>query len=524
MNMDMESYPLCNLQSEALAPEAACVVVFGATGDLSRRKIFPALFDLFLGGRLPEDLVMLGFARRPLTDEAFRGDLEVGCRTYAHSRNFDQATWKEFSSRISYLEADLDEAVGYERLARVLGGKERMPGLPDGQRLPANALFYLAVGPEHFGPIADQLGSAGLGSAGFASTGRGRADPNGPGGWRRLVVEKPYGADGKSARRLTEVLQRNFDEKDIYRIDHYLGKETVQNLLYLRFSNSIFEPLWNRNHIEAIDISVFETEGIGGRGGYYDKAGASRDMLQNHLVQLMCLTTMEPPASLDPESIRDEKVKVLQSITLKGARDLLFGSRRGQYSRGKSAEGKEIRAYVEEAKVRPESGTETYVSLRLDLDNWRFSGVPISLRTGKAFAEKYSEIVIHFRRPPVALFAAQCGDALVPNALTIRIQPDEGVWLRFNAKVPGMPAIKPSELRFSYREVADYLPEAYERLITDALSGDSTLFIRADESQEAWRIVDALEEAWAGTDPQGDSAQGGLILYPAGSPVPGREP
>jgi glucose-6-phosphate 1-dehydrogenase len=349
------------------------------------------------------------------------------------------------------------------------------------------------------------------------------ANQGGSGGWRRLVVEKPYGADGGSARRLTEALQRNFDEKDIYRIDHYLGKETVQNLLYLRFSNSIFEPLWNRNHIEAIDISVFETEGIGGRGGYYDQAGASRDMLQNHLVQLMCLTTMEPPASLDPESIRDEKVKVLQSITLKGAKDLLSRSRRGQYAQGRSPDGKDIPAYVEEAKVRPESRTETYVSLRLELDNWRFSGVPITLRTGKAFAEKYSEIVIHYRRPPVALFAAQCGDALVPNALTIRIQPDEGVWLRFNAKVPGMPAIKPSELRFSYREVADYLPEAYERLITDALSGDSTLFIRADESEGAWRIVDALEEAWAGADPGGEPAQGGLILYPAGSSVPGLE-
>ncbi|MCX7027696.1 MAG: glucose-6-phosphate dehydrogenase [Spirochaetes bacterium] len=517
MSIGDETYPVCNLQSLALVPDAACFVVLGATGDLSRRKIFPALFDLFSDSRLPETLVMLGFARHPLLDQDFRHDLEAGCRSYARRREFDEAAWQAFSSRIFYLEADLEEAAGYERLARVLGGRERLPGLPESQSLPANALFYLAVSPEHFGPIADRLGSACLGSSERSS---GAVNPSGLCGWRRLVVEKPYGADGKSARELTRVLQRNFKEEDIYRIDHYLGKETVQNLLYIRFSNSIFEPLWNRNHIESIDISVFETEGIGQRGGYYDKAGASRDMLQNHLIQLMCLTTMEPPASLDPESIHDEKVKVLKSITLKGTRDLLSRSRRGQYTRGSSPGGKEIPAYVEEAKVRPDSRTETYVSLRLELDNWRFSGVPITLRTGKAFADKYSQIVIHFRRPPTALFAAQCRETLVHNALTIRIQPDEGVWLRFNAKVPGMPSIKPSELRFSYRETADYLPEAYERLITDALSGDSTLFIRADESEEAWRIVDALEKAWSSADPMGNPFEGGLLEYAAGSPVP----
>ncbi|HEY9054369.1 MAG TPA: glucose-6-phosphate dehydrogenase, partial [Rectinemataceae bacterium] len=339
-------------------------------------------------------------------------------------------------------------------------------------------------------------------------------------GWRRLVVEKPYGRDLASSRALTAVLQRNFDERDIYRIDHYLGKETVQNLLYLRFANSIFEPLWNREHIESIQISVFETEGIGQRAGYYESAGAARDMLQNHLIQLLCLATMEPPATLDPESIRDEKVKVLRSISLGSRKGILANSRRGQYARGTDAAGRPVQAYAEEERVRPGSTTETYAALRLELNNWRFSGVPITLRTGKAFARKFSQIDVRFRRPPAALYAARCGEELLDNCLTIRIQPDEGVWLRFNAKVPGKPAIRARELRFSYTEAESSLPEAYERLIGDALSGDSTLFIRADESEGAWRIVDAVEEAWAGADPGASPDEGGLSLYPAGSPIP----
>ncbi len=505
-----ESYPLCNLESSALTPESAVFVVFGATGDLSHRKIFPALFDLFAGGILPGSLIMIGFARKELDDSIYRADLKASCAKYARRGNFTEAQWEAFSSRIFYLASDLDDPSGYETLADMLGGGNASFAARLGnKRLPVNILFYLAVGPEFFGAIAGRLGKAGLGSSGET-----------PGGWRRLVVEKPYGSDGTSAKALTADLHEAFAEKDIYRIDHYLGKETVQNLLYLRFANSVFEPVWNRNHIESIEISVFETEGIGSRGGYYDKAGAARDMLQNHLVQLMCLTTMEPPASLDPESIRDEKVKVLQSISRSVQGNILSRSIRGQYAEGMDAGGGKIRAYRDEAKVGPDSTTETYVSLQVELDNWRFSGVPITLHTGKAFASKFSQIIIHFRRPPIALFAAQCGDSLMHNTLTIRIQPDEGVWLRFNAKVPGIPAIKASELHFSYREVADYLPEAYERLIADALAGDSTLFIRADESEHAWRIVDALESAWASADPSAAPDAGGLLMYPAGSPVP----
>ncbi len=518
MEIKSENYPICSLEGRAFAPEPAIFVIFGATGDLSHRKIFPALFDLFAEGILPPDLLVIGFARKPLDDNSFRADLMQSCAKYARRGKFSEEQWGSFAQRVFYLCSDLDDPDGFRRLADMIDGRDAGFAVKlKGHALPANVLFYLAVGPEHFGAIAGRLGSAGLGSASLGSAALASKAAK---GWRRLVVEKPYGRDGESAKSLTASLHASFSEKDIYRIDHYLGKETVQNLLYLRFANLVFEPVWNRNHIEAVDISVFETEGIGGRGGYYDSAGAARDMLQNHLIQLMCLTTMEPPASLDPESIRDEKVKVLRSISSSMLEDMVARSRRGQYVEGRGAGGETLPAYRDESRVKPDSSTETYASLRFELDNWRFSGVPITLSTGKAFAQRFSQIVIHFRRPPSALFAAQCGDSLMHNTLTIRIQPDEGVWLRFNAKVPGMPAIKASELRFSFREVADYLPEAYERLIADALSGDSTLFIRADESEHAWRIVDALEKAWASADTAAAPEAGGLILYPAGSPIP----
>ncbi|HWP67974.1 MAG TPA: glucose-6-phosphate dehydrogenase, partial [Rectinemataceae bacterium] len=306
MTIQPESYPLCNLDTNMFSPEPAFFVVFGATGDLSRRKIFPALFDLFFDKILPDELLMIGFARKPLDNAAFRADLRLGCVKYSRHGDFSDEQWVAFSERIFYLASDLNDPAGYRKLSNIIAGSEALPGaVVPAMRLPANTLFYLAVGPEYFGTIAEKLGEAGLGSAGPTRDGSGgSASTNDAmaGGWRRLVVEKPYGSDGMSAKRLTELLHRHFAESDIYRIDHYLGKETVQNLLYLRFANSVFEPVWNRNHIESIEISVFETEGIGGRGGYYDSAGAARDMLQNHLIQLMCLTTMEPPASLDPES------------------------------------------------------------------------------------------------------------------------------------------------------------------------------------------------------------------------------
>ena len=488
-----ESYGYCDLSGTALEPEAAAIVVFGATGDLARRKIFPALYNLERQGILPRESRIIGFARRELSLEAFLEQMRGACVLYSHSKPLDEAAWERLAGRVSYHRGSFDEESDY----RALAGRLSEPGVP------ANALFYLAVAPEEFAVVARGLAQAGLG---------GRAGGVRQ-GFRRLVVEKPFGRDQESARSLNATLQSCFEEDDIFRIDHYLGKETVQNLLYFRFANSIFEPLWNRNHIESVHIDVLETGGIGSRAGYYERAGAARDMLQNHLIQLLCLVAMEPPASLDPESVRDEKVKVLKSIRDYSSSELLARSTRGQYLGGKSAEGQALPAYADEERVAPGSTTETFVSLRLDVDNWRFAGVPFTLRTGKALDRQVSEITVTFRKPPATLFACYCGELLSPNVLTLRIQPDEGMWLRVNAKEPGADRVAPKELRFAYRERNDaYFPEAYERLIADALAGDSTLFIRSDETEEAWRIVDALEAAWAeGPPPR---------LYPVGSSGP----
>jgi glucose-6-phosphate 1-dehydrogenase len=499
----------CRLDTSRFSPEPALFFVFGASGDLASRKIFPALYDLYLEKQLPSDLLMVGAARREYSTEEFREIMHKAC--VAHSRHKAEAlheeAWRDFSRRIFYFRNDVEDASSYAAIRKLVVGRDRrvLAGLSPDAGLPENTLYYLAVTPEFFPVIAENLGRAGCGSDASAK------------GWRRLVVEKPYGKDQQSAARLTEALHRWFDEREIYRIDHYLGKEAVQNLLHFRFANTMFEPVWNRNYIDRIEITVAEQDGIGARGGYYDGFGAARDMLQNHLTQLLCLTVMEPPASLSPEHIRDEKVKVLRAIPEYSEAQIVARVRRGQYTEGTNARGEAVPDYRAEQKVRPDSTTETYASLMLSVENWRFSGVPITLRTGKALAEKYSEIVLYFKRPPSALFAALCGDLLAPNSLTVRIQPDEGIWLSFNAKVPGEPAIRSNSLRFSYREVTDYFPEAYERLILDALSGDSTLFIRADESELAWKVIDRVEAAWVAVEPDSNPREGGLFRYPAGT-------
>ena len=494
MSNSNEEYGYCDLSGNALEPEAAAIVIFGATGDLARRKIFPALYNLERMGILPPEATVIGFARRDLSLEEFRSQMHDACALFSHSKPLDEAAWRRLAGRISYLRGSFDDQAAYGALALRLAE----PGMP------TNALFYLAVAPEEFAAVAQGLATAGLGCDSV------RRSSGECGALRRLVVEKPFGRDSASARTLNSTLQSCFAEEDIFRIDHYLGKETVQNLLYFRFANSIFEPLWNRNHIESVEIDVLETGGIGSRGGYYDRAGAARDMLQNHLTQLLCLVAMEPPAGLDPESVRNEKVKVLKSIRDYTSAELLERSKRGQYSAGRAADGSPMPAYADEGRVAPGSATETFVSLRVEVDNWRFAGVPFTLRTGKALDRQMSEIRVAFKRPPATLFSGYCGDLLSPNVITLRIQPDEGMWLGFNAKQPGAARVVPKELRFSYRERNDaYFPEAYERLIADALAGDSTLFIRSDEAEEAWRVVDALEAAWAkGPAPQ---------LYPAGS-------
>ncbi|HUW40939.1 MAG TPA: glucose-6-phosphate dehydrogenase [Rectinemataceae bacterium] len=486
----------CVMDDEDQLIEPAVIVIFGATGDLALRKIFPALYNLDRMERLHPQTKVLGFARKPYSREEFVGVIEKAVSRFSHTQPLQPELWARLADRMDYFRGDLDDSAAFARLAALLAG-------PD---LPVNKLFYLAMGPDLFGPTAKHLAEAGLGSAE-----RG-ACPDGT--FRRLVVEKPYGSDRASAKALSKTLQDYFSECDIFRIDHYLGKETVQNLIYLRFANSIFEPVWNRNHIESIEIDVLESGGIGSRGGYYDRAGASRDMMQNHLVQLLCLTAMEPPATLKPESIREEKVKVLNSIHTYSKEELLARSVRGQYGPGHLADGSETAGYRAEPKVAADSRTETFAALRLEVDNWRFAGVPFTLRTGKALDRQMSEIRVRFRRPPSTLFQGHCGDSLAPNLLTIRIQPDEGMWLGFNAKVPGVARIDVNELRISYRERNnDYFPEAYERLIGDALAGDPTLFIRADEAEEAWRLVDSLVAAW-------NEGNAPLVVYEAGSSGP----
>ncbi|TFE73311.1 glucose-6-phosphate dehydrogenase [Methylacidiphilum caldifontis] len=453
------------------------VVIFGATGDLTQRKIIPALYHLRLHNRLPEHFVIIGFARRPYGEKEFRMLLKQALEDFSHTHPIDQEVWHWLEKNIYYLQGDLANPEDYIKLARLL------ETLPEAKYYRANHLFYLATAPKYFPVVAENLAKAGLNpQAGELEQ-------------RRLIVEKPFGTDLNSARELNAILQKYFPEKSIYRIDHYLGKETVQNLLYFRFGNSIFEPLWDRKYIDHIQITVAETQTIGSRGEYYDAAGASRDMLQNHLMQLFSLIAMEPPASLEAESIRDEKVKVLKSVPIPSAEEWIHNSVRAQYGPGILG-GKTVKAYREEDKVSRKSLTETYVCVKLEVDNWRWSGVPFYLRTGKALAKQFSEICIVFNRPPCVLFANST-KKVARNWLKIRIQPNEGIHLLFNTKVPNQPALEEAKMDFYYRKYGGhYFPEAYERLLLDALAGESTLFTRSDEVEYAWKIIDALRNAW----------------------------
>jgi glucose-6-phosphate 1-dehydrogenase len=477
MSLIDERCEIVSLRGEVLP---TCIVVLGATGDLTHRKIVPALYHLRKNGLLPEGSAIVGFARREKGDEEFREDLYEGLLKYSHTKPVDEGVWEGLSRHIYYFRGDLPDGEAYRRLA------EFVRGLPESAAFGDRYLFYLATAPNFFGIAARLIAAAGLAPKPHEA-------PR-----QRIIVEKPFGENLQSARELNHALQNAFPETAIYRIDHYLGKETVQNLLYLRFANAIYEPLWNRRYIDHVQITVAETVGVEGRGGYYDQAGASRDMLQNHLFQLLTLIAMEPPASLEPEAIRDEKVKVLKSVITPTPEYVLRNSVRAQYGAG-YAHGRHFVAYREEKRVSPGSLTETYVALRLEIDNWRWSGVPFYLRTGKALQKQFSEINIIFNRPPSVLFAAACGMKLRRNQLRIRIQPNEGIHLVFNTKVPSKSQIHPVTMDFQYRKGfhEDYFPEAYERLLVDALQGETTLFTRHDEVEEAWRIIDALHAAWA---------------------------
>jgi glucose-6-phosphate 1-dehydrogenase len=471
---------VCRLDEGRKAVEPCSIVIFGASGDLTARKLIPALYHLHLDKQMPAAFRIIGVARREKTDSSWRAELRSALDQFSRTKPVDDGVWANFAQNVHYCQGDLAVSAAYESLAKMLAsfGSEPLRG---------NLLFYLATSPSQFGQAVEQLAHAWLLRKDVA------------GGWERVVIEKPFGHDLDSARQLNRELMRYAREKQIFRIDHYLGKETVQNILMFRFANAAFERLWHRESIDHFQITVSEKLGVGQRGGYYEEAGALRDMVQNHLLQVLALVAMEPPVTLDAEAIRDEKVKLLRSIRLLHPEEVTRQVVRGQYVAG-TIDGKPQPGYRQEPKVRPDSNVETYVALKLFIDNWRWSGVPFYLRTGKTLPRSASEVRIQFRPTPHVLFAAQCGPKLDPNSLTLRLQPDEGISLRFNGKVPGTSlTVRPVRMHFSYdTEFGAYTPEAYERLLLEAIAGDATLFIRRDEVETAWQIVDSIQRAWDG--------------------------
>lgn len=444
-----------------------CMVIFGASGDLTSRKLVPALFGLFKEKALPENFCILGFARREKTDDSFRKEMYEGAKAFSRFAPLDEAEWNAFAQHLFYHRGDFDYHAAFDSL------KDKVTRLSKEMQLEQH-LFYLSTSPEYFSCVVEMLGSVGL--VGHDSK-------------ARVVVEKPFGHDLASAKDLVASLQKTLNESCLYRIDHYLGKETVQNLLYFRFGNSIFEPIWNRSMIDNIQITVAEEVGVGKRGGYYDSVGAMRDMVQNHLMQLLTIVAMDPPASFHSEAIRDEKVKVLRAIPTPDSERINEMCVRAQYESYRSTD-----------RVDPNSKTETFTALKLVVDNWRWAGVPFYLRTGKQMAARSSEIVVVFKRPPMTLFNVN-GDTLFHrNRVHIRLQPDEGIHLLFNVKQPGKREVRSVNMDFAYQsKFGSYSPEAYERLLHDAIIGDSTLFTRADEVLEAWRIVDGIRGQWDNT-------------------------
>ncbi|HXG11825.1 MAG TPA: glucose-6-phosphate dehydrogenase [Gemmataceae bacterium] len=443
-------------------PAPLTIVIFGASGDLTSRKLVPALYNLFHRRRLPPEMRVVGVARSPLTDDAFRDRLAATARERL-KQEWQPERWDEFARRLAYVPGDATQPGGLEKLLAWLRQAEG----PDGGR----RLFYLAVTPELYAPIVNALAETGLSRE--------------QGGWRRLVIEKPFGRDLASARALNRTLTAHFHEDQLYRIDHYLGKETVQNILVFRFANLLFEPVWNSNYIDHVQIRVDEAVTVEGRGGYYDKHGVLRDMFQNHLLQLMTLVAMEAPARFAADPLRNEKVKVLDAVPVLTAAEACRQVFCGQYA-----------GYRSEPGVDPRSRTPTFAAVRLQVDNWRWRGVPFYLRSGKGLAARSSEVIIQFRCPPHLMFPLPPGTTLQCNRLSLCIQPDEGIHLNFQSKVPGEEGVKlcPADLEFHYKDAYPDLPipEAYERLLLDAIQGDAALFMRSDEIERAWEIMDPL--------------------------------
>lgn len=490
---ETERHPFLQGLSKHRGAPPTAVVIFGASGDLTARKLIPAVYNLAADNLLPADFHLVGYGRKEIPHGEFRALAAKAIAEFSR-RELQDDVWDRVAESTTYVAGGYDDAAAFERLALHLAEIERKVGRD------VQLLFYISTPPSVFAPIVLNLGKCGLARKHLGQ--RYHA---------KVVIEKPFGHDLATAVELDRTIRSVFEEHQVYRIDHYLGKETVQDLLVQRFANAIFEPLWNRNFIDHVQITVAEEVGVGTRGGYYEQSGCLRDMIQNHTMQLLALTAMEPPGSLDAESIRNEKVKLLRAI-----QPLALGPggdvARAQYAAGLMA-GKPVKGYLEEEGIQAQSGTETYVALRLSINNWRWQGVPFYLRSGKRMARRVTEIAVQFKRPPGTLFAESGKFDLAPNTLSFQIQPDEGLSLILNGKVPGLETrTQPVKMSFRYRTTyGSNTPEAYERLVLDAMIGDGTLFIRGDEAETSWQLCTPILEAWAATGREG------MDSYVAGS-------
>ncbi|MGH7825774.1 MAG: glucose-6-phosphate dehydrogenase [Candidatus Binatia bacterium] len=482
---DPHAYATTGL-SQGKRPHAAVLVIFGASGDLTKRKLIPALYNLALQKRLPERFAVVGYARSEMNHEVFREKMRAAVREFSRTGLKDETVWEQFASTLYFVSGGYEEPNGYQHL------KEFVDQFDRGSRVLPVRVLYLAIPPDLYATVIQHASAVGL--AAHEADGEPRT---------RVVFEKPFGTDLETARELNRRVHEVLDEKQVYRIDHYLGKETVQNIMVFRFANSVFEPIWNRRYVDHVQITAAETVGVENRGGYYDRAGVARDMVQNHLLQLLCLTAMEPPVGFSADAVRDEKMKLLRAVRPLALEEVAKNAVRGQYGAGKR-DGKEVPAYREEPGVATDSGTETYAAIKLLVDNWRWESVPFYLRSGKRLAKRVTEIAIHFKRPPMLMFRACAVDEVSPNVLVMRIQPDEGISLTFEVKPPGPDiCVSPLSLDFKYEQAfGSSPPEAYETLLEDCIEGDSTLFTRHDWVELAWYLVDPIIKAWSHTKPK----------------------
>ena len=490
MRVEEAPNPLAEGLHDYRVADPAVMVIFGATGDLSGRKLLPALYNLAKQRSLPAGFAVVGTGRDDLTDQAFRKHASDKIHQFSRTQPIDDRVLAALLDSLSFVKVDFSRLEDFKVLAT------KLQALDDTRLIPGNRIFYCATPPQTYELITVQLQAAGL---------------NTSPGFRRIVIEKPFGLDLKSARELTETLHKAFSEDSVYRIDHYLGKETVQNILAFRFANAIFEPVWNANLIDSVQITAAEDIGIENRGGYYDRTGALRDIVQNHAMQLVSLTAMEPPLAFEANAVRDEKVKVLRAIRPLIGEDIEQSTVRAQYTKGWVL-GEQVPGYREEPDVAQDSLTETFAALRLFIDNWRWAGVPFYIRAGKRLPKRVTEIRIQFKKPPHLTFGRDAMKEVDPNALTLRIQPEEGISLKFGAKVPSA-GLRIRSVTMDFQYMTSFLveaPEAYERLLLDCMIGDPTLFTRADEVEAAWALIDPIEESWRNGRPP-------LGTHPAGT-------